>query len=128
MLRGDRLGTGRRSLGAALLERLPYDRLLADLDPYRLHALEMLRAVPAGRSVALGLVGTGPTSRLPSYNQLMRYIEAVTSVVRGRLAIATTSAAACEGGRAAPSRLAEQRALRLVGRIARAVWPTSWAL
>lgn len=62
----------------------------------------MLRAVPAGRSVALGLVGTGPTSRLPSYNQLMRYIEAVTSVVRGRLAIATTSAAACEGGRLLP--------------------------
>lgn len=123
-LLGDRVGTAHRPVASAVLESLPYDRLLADLDPDRPGALDLLRAVPPGRSVTLGLVGTGPAARLPSYDHLVRYIEAAAAVVSvDELAVGTAAATACDSSRAAPARLAEQRAIALVGRVAHAVWP-----
>jgi 5-methyltetrahydropteroyltriglutamate--homocysteine methyltransferase len=121
---GDRLSTPHRPVAAAVLGSLPYDRLLADLDPDRPQATDLLPAVPAGRSVALGLVGTGPAARLPSYDQLVRYVDAAAEIIPANLlAVGTAAATACDGSRSAPARLAEQRALALVGRVARAVWP-----
>lgn len=122
---GDRLSTAHRPVAAAVLGSLPYDRLLADLDPDPPRATDLLHAVPAGRSVALGLVSTGPAARLPSYDQLVRYVDAAADIVPvDLLAVGATAATACDGSRSAPARLAEQRALALVGRVARAVWPS----
>jgi 5-methyltetrahydropteroyltriglutamate--homocysteine methyltransferase len=122
LLYGGRLGAVPRPLAAALLESLPYDRLLADLEPDRPAPLESLRAVPPGRSVVLGVVGTGATARLPAYDRLARLLDSVTATVPAdALAVGTVAPPAC-AGRLSTSRPAERRALDLVARLARDAW------
>lgn len=126
VLTGGRLSRpGLRPLAAVVLDSLPYDRLLAAIDPDSSAALDCLRAVPPGRSVALGLVGASGHP-VPAYGQLMRVIDAAARIRPGDdLAVSTVTRTACGDERAPRSREVERRAVHLVVRLARANWPTT---
>lgn len=114
---------GLRPLTAAILGSLSYDRLLAPIDVDHPGGVDWLRAVPSGRSVALGLVGAA-RKPVPAYGPLMRVIDAAARISPGDdLAVSTVTRTACGDERSPLSQQVEQRALNLVVRLARANWP-----
>jgi 5-methyltetrahydropteroyltriglutamate--homocysteine methyltransferase len=107
---------------ARVFERTRFQRFLLEYDDARSGDFEPLRAVPADRTVVLGLLGT-KQPRLESVDELRRRLdEAARIVPLERLALSPQCgfASTMAGNRVSP---ADQRAkLRRVAEVARAVW------
>jgi 5-methyltetrahydropteroyltriglutamate--homocysteine methyltransferase len=107
-----------------VFRRARFHRFLLEYDDERSGTFEALRHVPDDRVVVLGLVST-KSSRLESAHDLQgRVAEAARIVPLDRLAISPQCgfASTAEGNRLSPDD--QRRKLELVGKTARALWPT----
>jgi 5-methyltetrahydropteroyltriglutamate--homocysteine methyltransferase len=103
--------------------QLRYDRFLLEYDSERAGGFEPLRFVPAGKTVALGLIST-KVPRLESQDDLLRRIdEASRHVPLDRLALTPQCGFASVAAGNEISRDDQRRKLDLLVETARKVWP-----
>ena len=115
---------GYGAIARRLFARVSVQRLLLEYDDERSGDFEPLRAVPDGVDVVLGLITTKWPREETIDDLRARIAEAARYLPLDRLAISPTQCgfASVAGGNAV-SMETQERKLRMVSAVARAVWP-----